>query len=380
MNPGGPNMQCGGTGAVSSSLGVVDVAFIAGGAFFTIISTIAQLGFGGPIVEAQGIAKVLGQSAVAAGNVTAWGAGSAVMVVLAAATAAFIVSWIAISNAITLAAPPTRGTFGCAAGVVETVAAADTTLFDMHHGRVDLVVKQTPYWNELAQGNPPFLWCAGCANCSSAVQSSPPSDGIDCSPILRCYYRSSDVVAAAIGTAIGATAGAIGGAILGSIAGIAAMAALGCGITAVFALICLAVVLLAVVIAVAIVVVCALVAGAIGNAAGALSAADDVSPAGQQGGISVFIGTGTYMSAFGNLIQVPDANGANALWYAGWVTNSQGAVIDITVQTSSGTTVFGQSLGSQPFCHTDPDANIPGDPCVAAKAQAAAALNALGTP
>jgi hypothetical protein len=288
-----------------------------------------------------------------------------------ALTAALAVSYAAVTKAVCLSSTP-AGAFACSAGVANEVVAPDTSIFDMMHGRVDLVVKRQ-YWDLVGNNAPPFLWCAGCTNCPSGIKTEPPSDGTNCSPILRCYYRSAAVVAASIGTAIGVVAGATGGAIVGTILGIAAMSALSCSAFTIFAWICWVAVGVAMLIALACVGVAALLGGLLGNGIGA--AAGSSGPPGSPGPAIV---TGAYMSAFGNLVQACDANGANALWFTGWVTNSQGNVIDITQQTASGTALMGASTGNSPFCFTDPDQNIQGHPCANAEMEANNALQTLG--
>ena len=281
---------------------------------------------------------------------------------------AAVVAWAAITNGITLASTP-AGTFGCAAGVVNEVVGPDISPFDMKHGRVDLVVKEH-FWLELGRKAPRFLWCAACDNCSNGTANLPFAEGTNlCSPILRCYFRSNAVADAAVGAAIGAVVGAVAGAVLGTLAGIAVASALSCAAFTIFAWACWLVVGIALLIALACVGLASLFGLLVGGTAGP--------GAGIPAGPGPQIVTGTYMSAFGNLVQASDANGANALWFTGWVTNSQGNVVDITQQTASGTALFGTSSGSAPFCHTDPDSNIPGKPCEGARATANSVLALL---
>ena len=178
--------------------------------------------------------------------------------------------------------------------------------------------------------------------------------------MLPCFYRSQAVINAAAGLAIGATVGAAVGAALGTLAGIAAMASLGCAVTGPLALACIFAVLLAVVIAVAITAFAALVFGALGASIGWSISNDGAPAAGSAGPIMV----GNYVMVMGNLVQPADSDGSNAIYFAGWIPDPQtGQVVDQTQTNNNGTAIFGQSLSTPPFCFTDPDANIQGDPC-----------------
>ncbi len=383
------SLNCGGTSAAPSQMGALGVAAGWGAGISGILGTFAQFAFGGPQIEVQAFIKGFNLYAFANPNaVQVAGAGYAVGIVIVAVTTAVIISYYAGDTYSKLSSdPPKGGTYGCVAGVVETVVNAESKLFNMHHGRVDVVVKSM-YWDVLTRGNPPFLWCAGCANCSASVASAAPANRIWCSPMLRCYYRSNAVVGAALGAAIGATAGAILGAVLGSIAAIALAGACGCGVTVVFAPFCLLVVLLLTILAVVIVCLCALIGGAVGSEVGRAAAdkgplpAIDDSP-GSKPGTHVAIQPGAYVSVFGYLVQTVDALGANALQYVGWVpgesTDGQQKFADISKVTSnavSGTTLFGNSMNTAPFCFTDPDEALAfqEDPCIAATVAVNAAL------
>jgi hypothetical protein len=191
---------------------------------------------------------------------------------------------------------------------------------------------------------------------------------VGCSPGMPCYYRNQQVINAALGQAIGGTAGAIGGGILGTATGLAVLAAFGCGLTLVFAPICLLALFIACAVAAAITAGVSFVGAAAGNTIG--NAVSGGSPSGL--GPPLPITVGAYVMVIGNLIRDPD--NANAIWFAGWIPDpATETVNDETQATSSGTTVLGQSSGLPPFCFTDPEANIVGDPCQPAPSEGAPA-------
>lgn len=293
-----------------------------------------------------------------------------------------VVSYLVWNQYLTLSSTPNAGTFVCAAGVVNAIDLPSLDIFQMQHGRVDLVVKQQ-YWNNLIIGNPPFLWCADCENCPSSVVNAMPSDGINCSPILRCYYRSAQVVAASLGEAIGATAGAIGGGILGIIGAVAIAGSVGCAITAIFSWACFIALALAIVIIAAAVGIASLLGAGAGSSTGAATTGSPT----QLDASAPAINIGTFMSACGNLLEMVPDNGADVLWFTGWVADQSGNVIDLTAQTGSGTTTLGMAPSglAPPFCVTvpdDPNTGIPGNPCIAATAimqQALASVDPSGT-
>ncbi len=282
-------------------------------------------------------------------------------------TAAAIIAW-EWSNYSSLSSAPPVGVLGCVAGVIDQIQGPNLAPFSEAHGFIQVVVKQT-YWSVVTAGNPPYVWCENCENCppsdwpSGTTQAN--ANSVGCSPMLPCVYYSQAVVDAALGEAIGATVGAAVGAVLGTLAGIAAMGALGCAATAVFVAICLLVLLLAIIIAVAVVAIVAAVGAALGNTIGATAAGDPaIAPGGNPPATSLPLGT--YVMVTGNLVQDQNFAGSNAIVYAGWIPDSSNdTVVNQTQTNGNGTTVFGISQGIAPFCYTDPDANIQGDPCQA---------------
>ena len=281
----------------------------------------------------------------------------AAIVIAALITAAVMIYW-AWKSWSNLCGAPSFGTLACISGVVNSVAPAFSTPhsvlfgFTGNHPRADVVVKSI-YWAFVTQGNPSFILCAPCDNCSTSAQPSDPSNG--CSPEIPCFYHSTKVCGAAFGGALGATIGAAIGAALGIIAGIALMGALGCGITGPLVLACWLVLLLAIVVAIAITAVVVLIGAVAGSGIG--QAASGGSSVPTSGGMALTLGT--YVSITGNLAAAPQANGANSIWFAGWVPNgSTHKVDDDSASNSNGTSILGHSSGTPPFCFTDPDANI----------------------
>jgi hypothetical protein len=327
------------------------------------------------ILFAEGAVKVVTAVAGAlgyTGTVSAGFAASAIAIVAAAViTAAIIIYWVWSTYSSLSSAPPV-GTFACITGVVNSITTADLNPFSFAHGHIFVVVKSA-YWPTVVLNNPPFVWCAHCINCAFNLwpPGTPAADGnlVTCSPMLPCFYRSNQVVNGAEGAAIGATIGAIIGAALGVIAAVAAMSALGCGAFGPFAPICWLVLLLAVIIAIVITVAVAVIIGLAGAGIGEATASDS-SPSGDPSGSSTAIPlvVGAYVSIIGNLVQVADVNGSNAIYFAGWIPDNQNnTVTDQTQTNGNGTTIFGTSTGTADFCFTDPDANIPSDPCMQSK-------------
>jgi hypothetical protein len=293
-------------------------------------------------------------------------AGVVAIFVAAVATAVIISTWLWETYS-SLSATPAVGTFACISGVVNSVTGPEVNLFSFSHGFIYVVVKHI-YWPVVTRNNPLFVWCASCENCSSTLwpsgTTSADSSLVGCSPMLPCFYRSQEVVGAALGAAIGGTIGAGVGAVLGTIAGVAAMAALGCLGAVIFAWVCWLVLLLAVIIAVLVVAVVALIGAIAGMGVGADASAGSPSDA-----TVVELQAGAYVSVFGNLVQVTNlaaASGSNAIYFAGWIPDSTtDTVTDETQSNNNGTTIMGQSMGTPDFCFTDPDANIMNDPCAA---------------
>jgi hypothetical protein len=355
---------CGGKGVVASGVSLGTAALLVGAAVLSILG-INFLITNDFTAFINVILKGLDLEPVA----TAMGAAAVGMIAIVAATTAIIIIYTVWSSYLQLAASPPEGDPGCVAGVVNDVIDAGSNFFQLAHGRINVVVK-TIYWTVIdgTSFNPPltpsFIWCSVCSNCPPSVWPPGVNAGdagnIGCSPMLPCYYRSQRVVNAAAGLAIGATVGAAVGAVLGTMAGVAAMAALGCTVTLALAPICILFVVLAILVAVAITALVALAWGAIGAAIGGSIGRDSAPAAGSAGAIMV----GNYVMLMGNLVQVPDANGSNAIYFAGWIPNPQtNQVVDLTQSNNNGTAIFGQSMLMPPFCFTDPDANIQGDPC-----------------
>jgi len=356
-------IKCGTAGALPSSFATIASMFGLG-------STITGVVVGG--ISALHIAALAGPGGIAIW----WGVGQASLVL--------VYAWY---MAINLSANPGVGSFACVAGTVNEVDPGDTALFSMHHDRVDLVVRMQD-WAAVAQGTPSFIWCAGCDNCppwpSSLPESENPSDSLSCSPIMRCYYRSNRVASAAVGTAVGATAGVVVGAIVGGNIGGALSSATSCLLAGIFSWVCYLAVLLVALIVIFAVTIGGLLGGAVGNTVGAAVAPNDTNPTGQgAGGVNVPITKGTYMSAFGNLLSVADANGANALWFVGWTpADNQTTVVDLTQLTGDGTALHGPSLAmppGPPFCWPDPTNEFLGnDPCPEIKETVIRLLKGLG--
>jgi hypothetical protein len=285
------------------------------------------------------------------------------IIAVAVATATLIIVWAWQSYNAICGSPP-FGKFACVTGVVNAVTAGFSQWYSQVVGfagnqpQLDVVVK-SDYWPIVTMNNPPFVWCAGCQNCSAAVAGPAASAGANpgCSAELTCFYHNNQVCGAALGGAVGATVGAVIGAALGIVGAVAAMAALGCTLGGPFALICWIILLIVLIIVIIVVVVVALIGAAIGTQAGKAAAGGSATPTSASGTPLV---AGAYVSVLGNLVQSGTAMGANALWFAGWIPNANGtSVDDATAANHNGTTVFGRSTGVAPFCFTDPDANIP---------------------
>jgi hypothetical protein len=339
---------------------------------------LGALGFAGFIDVAQGllfkslVTWILSSTTTVDNALVAGGAG----VIVAAVTAALAICWWLWSNYSSLSSTPPAGPLGCVAGVINQVQDADLGILTLAHPFIQVVVKKI-YWPVVTQvippGSPPYVWCASCENCPPSLwpPGTTPSDAgiVGCSPMLPCVYHSQEVVDAALGEAIGGTVGAVAGAILGSLAGILAMAAVGCVVTGPFYLLCIiGAALLGILVALAIVGVMALLGASIGNVAGSTGASDSAPggvAAGDTAGPSVVLVVGAYVCVTGNLAQVQDLNGSNAIYFAGWIPDSTThTVVDQTQSNGNGTTVSGNSNAPGPdFCHTDPDFNIQGDPC-----------------
>jgi hypothetical protein len=330
--------------------------------------TVGQIVSG--VIGFAGIAETIGGgvasaiTAVSGLTFTAGAAFSFVAIIAAAVlTAVLIMVWAWQSYSAICGSPP-FGRFVCVTGVINTVTPGFSQWYSQIVGfagnqpQIDVVVK-SDYWPTVTMDNPPFLWCAGCANCPPFVAGpaglaggTPP-----CSPELPCYYHNNQVCGAALGASIGATVGAAVGAALGIIGGIVAMAATGCLAAAVFAWICWIILLIIVIIVIIVVVVVALVGALVGTQVGKWAAGGSPGPTAAAG---VALVPGTYVNVVGNMVQANQSLGSNALWFAGWIPNANGtSVDDVTATNGNGTTVLGMSTGTAPFCFTDPDGAIP---------------------
>ena len=319
-----------------------------------------------------GFAKVAEAIGGAVASVVGWLGGSisvagglalAAIIAVAVATAVLIIVWAWQSYGAICGSPP-LGKFACVTGVINAVTPgfskpeSEVFGFAGNQPRVDVVVK-SDYWPVVTLNNPPFVWCAGCKNCSAAVAGPAAGAGGNpgCSPELSCYYHNPQVCSAALGSAVGATIGAVIGAALAVVGAVAAMAALGCGITGPFVLICWLILLIVLIVVILVVVAVAVIGSLIGTQAGKAAAGGSATPTAASGAA---LAAGAYVSVSGNLVQAGPSMGANALWFAGWIPNANGQSVDDETQTNhNGTTVLGMSVGTVPFCFTDPDKNIP---------------------
>jgi len=368
--------HCGGSGTVAGAPTIVGtttglwaiVTTVAGG-----IGTVWGFASGGISSYVMAVGPVGGWLGNIFNNIpwfilatpTAWGAVAYAAIIITAVAAATIVIVWAWQSYNGLCGAPTAGFKECVTGVVNAVTPSfqfwysGLVGFQNNQPRVDVVVK-TLYHPIVCLNNPPKVWCAGCANCPPSVATpaeiSDPS--APCSPMLACYYHDSQVCAGALGGAIGATVGAVVGGILGIIAAVAAFGALGCSFTAIFSWICLIVLLVVLLIVIAVVAIMAAFGCAIGTGVAQESTAADTPASNRGAGLSLM--PGTYVSILGNMLQATHSLGANVLWFAGWIPDSNGRFAeDETQSNNSGTTVLGFSLGMPPFCVTDPDTNIP---------------------
>lgn len=324
---------------ISAIIGFARVAEAIGGGVATFVGW-----FGGTVSVAGGLALVA-------------------IIAVAVATATLIIVWAWQSYTAICGSPP-FGKFACVTGVVNAVTAGFSQWYSQVVGfagnqpQLDVVVR-SDHWPTITMNNPPFVWCAGCQNCSAAIAGPAAGAGGNpgCSAELTCFYHNNQVCQAALGGAVGATVGAVIGAALGIVGAIAAMAALGCTLGGPFALICWIILLIVLIVVIIVVVVVALIGAAIGTQAGKAAAGGSATPTTTSGTPLV---AGAYVTVVGNLVQSGTAMGANALWFAGWIPNANGVTVDdATATNNNGTTVLGMSTGVAPFCFTDPDANIP---------------------
>jgi hypothetical protein len=320
-------------------------------------------GIGAGVVTATSwVSSKLGLSVSALSS--AGGLALAAIIVVAVVTAVVVSVWAWESHQ-AICGPPPFGKFACVSGVINSVTAGFVSGWSQVFGftgnqpQIDVVVKGD-YWPTVILDDPSFVWCAGCQNCPPAAVGPAAGAGGDpgCSPMLLCYYHNSQVCSASKGGAIGATVGAALGAVGGAIAAVAALGALGCTITGPFTWVCWIILVVILLIVILVVVLAALIGSLIGTQAGKAAAGGTAAPT--TGGTGATpLAAGAYVSVRGNLVQARPALGANALWFAGWIPNANGATVDdATATNGNGTTVLGSSTGMAPFCHTDPDAAI----------------------
>ena len=312
-----------------------------------------------------GVASVV--SALGGGTITA-GAAFAYVAIIAAAviTAVLIMVWAWQSYSALCGSPP-FGRFVCVTGVINSVTPgfsqwySEIVGFAGNQPQANVVVK-SDYWPTVTLDNPPWLWCASCANCPPSVAGPAGLAGGNppCSPELPCFYHDTQVCRAALGASIGATVGAALGAVAGIIGGILAMGGSGCLAAAVFVWVCWIVLLIVVLVVIIVVVVAALIGAVAGTQAGKAAAGGSSGPTAAAG---VALAPGTYVSVVGNMVQASQSLGSNALWFAGWIPNANGmSVDDLTATNGNGTTLLGMSKGKAPFCYTDPDDPVDGIP------------------
>jgi hypothetical protein len=357
--------NCGGTPTVSTQpsiwstiLALVGGAAAVGGVIASIVKLV-------PLVAAAIIKLVgiFGTTLSSAGGAAVFGIAAA-----AAATATLIILWAWNSLGALCGTPPV-GKLACVSGVINSVTAgfsdwySEIVAFAGNQPGIDVVVKSVFWPTVVTTNNPPMVWCAPCSNCPASVV--PPAiaaagGGPGCSPMLICFYHNSQVCSAATGAAVGATVGAALGAIGGTIAGIAAMGALGCSLGGPFAPICWLILAIVILLVVAVVVAVALIGSAIGSQSGKAAAGGSSGPP-QASGVSLTVGT--FVSVVGNLVVAQAALSANALWFTGWIPNANGQTVDDeTATNNNGTTTYGMSSGTAPFCFTDPDDPVHGIP------------------
>jgi hypothetical protein len=274
----------------------------AGGVIGTIVSAVKLVLAS---VLPSGIFTILGITAPYA----VW-AGAVVGALVAFATVFLFYDSRCLSNPDTMKA--------CSAGVIQTIVPAFSSAtdylfpFTAMHDRIDVIVK-CQYW-PLVVANSQFVEC----------NTDP-----DTSPMLRCYYKTSEVCAAGEGATIGAGIGVVGGILLGVLAG----AAIGCATV----ILCIFALIVALIVAAAVVLVAALTGGLIGKAAAGTNP-----PTSSDGNVLM---VADYVSTCGGLLTSGDDDGSRVYWF-----------VNTTIQ-------HGSSSAPQPFDHTDPDANLIPDAC-----------------
>ncbi len=219
-----------------------------------------------------------------------------------------------------------EGTTECLSGVVREIIASfnsgwDELLpFTAMHNRVDIVVKSR-YWDIVEDKNAKVF----CTEHPIPRRSE----------IMRCYYFTNQVCAAAKGSLYGGIAGAAAGVIVGALVA----AAIGCA-TIIF---CLLALLVAAIVALVVVIAAALAGGQIAKAVAGSSSPTDAS------GMS--IATGNLVSITGNMKQRDHDEKANVIYWVA-VTAPHG-IISSTI--------------ALPYSYCDLDEQIPTDACPRAR-------------
>lgn len=144
---------------------------------------------------------------------------------VAAAAVAVVVSYAAWKS-YSRTCSDQDGTSRCLSGVVNALHREEESVipFRGDHPHVDLVIR-SKYWNIISL-NAKTVFCS--------ETDDPDTD----SPVLKAFFHSDEVCAAALGAAIGATVGAAVGAVAGVAVGGATLAA--CTLTGPFAFLCAA--------------------------------------------------------------------------------------------------------------------------------------------
>lgn len=292
------------------------------GSFFSIISSAGSAvgtiaGIGGAIGTV--IAALVAES-VAVG----WG------VVLAGVVALAVVLSLIIIAGVDTCTGSSDNERACIAGVVNGVTPAFNSATDeifpfaSSQNEIDVVAK-SKYWPIIERSNA-FVWC------NTDIVNNLDTDG---SEIIRCYFFTSAVCNAVIGSAIGAAV--LGGAAVAVEAALLAAGIVAAGFCATFFL-CLLGLLIAAIIVAAAALIGAFAGGQIAKAA---SGSSTSTSAGDIGTISV----GDLISCTGPLSMRGDDSNANVFW---WVTSFS---LSGTISTS------------KPFRYCDVDSQFTMDAC-----------------
>jgi hypothetical protein len=221
----------------------------------------------------------------------------------------------------------------CLAGVIVAIVPSFNSGWDFlfpwntSHDRIDIVVKSV-YW--------PLL------------EDPPDVVGVHCngdrlsSPLMHCFYFSSEVCGAGLGASIGAGAGAIAG----IIAGILIAAAIGCATV----FLCLFALILAALVAALLVLAGAFAGGQIGKALAPKSTFQSQAANGH---------IGTYITVSGNVNGLEDVGGGRKEYQKQLGPFRSIKVMFFVKQTS----VHGVSMNLEPYGYDDPDTYLVNDAC-----------------